>query len=47
MSGILFADGKVFLRKISEIVADIERKPATEIIKLLMNSNQLYFINKL
>ena len=39
MSGILFADGKAFLCKISEIVDDIERKPTTEIIKLLMNSN--------
>ena len=37
---------KVFLHQISEIVPDIERKPTTEIIKFLINSND-YFINKL
>ena len=37
---------KVFLHEISEIVPDIERKPTTEIIKFLMNSNDC-FINKL
>ena len=37
---------KVFLHQISEIVPDIERKPTTEIIKFLMNSND-YFVNKL
>ena len=35
-----------FLHQISEIVPDIERKPTTEIIKFLINSND-YFINKL
>ena len=37
---------KVFLHQISEIVPDIERKPTTEIIKFLVNSNDC-FINKL
>ena len=37
---------KVFLHQISEIVPDIDRKPTTEIIKFLMNSNN-YSINKL
>ena len=36
----------VFLHQISDIVPDIERKPTTEIITFLMNSND-YFINKL
>ena len=37
---------RVFLHQISEIVPDVERKPNTEIIKFLMNSND-YFIKKL
>ena len=37
---------KVFLHQISEIVPNTERKPTSEIIKFLINSND-YFTNKL